>query len=107
MAQTPFGSQSLAELVRLVPIGTTVKLQKDVTAKDVYDRTLAYVWVGPVLINELMVERGYALSYRFPPDTLMARRIDLAQSAAETANVGLWRTGGFACPPFKFRRGDC
>lgn len=107
MGQSPFGAQALAELTRLMPVGTSVQLQKDVSEKDVFDRTLAYVWQGPVLMNELMVQRGFALAAKYPPDTLKAVQLSNAQQAAQQAQAGLWRTGGFTCTPANWRRGAC
>lgn len=107
MGQHPFGAQSKAELSRLMPTGTDVRLQRDITLTDVYGRRLAYVWQGTVLMNELLVARGYAIESRYPPDTLMIERLRAAERAAAATNAGLWATDGFACEPGDWRRGEC
>jgi len=37
-----------------------VKVELDSTKLDKYGRILGYIWVGDVLVNEALVERGYA-----------------------------------------------
>jgi micrococcal nuclease len=107
MGQTPFGAQARAELTRLMPIGTVVRLERDVSEKDVYGRHLAYVWQDMVFMNELLVKRGYALSAKYPPDTAMIPRLRDAEDFARESIAGLWQTGGFNCPPREYREGRC
>jgi micrococcal nuclease len=107
MGQIPFGTQARTELLRLLPIGTTVRLQRDITERDVYGRRLAYVWQGTVLMNELMVQRGYALTAIYPPDTAMLPVIRAAELQARTTVSGLWATGGFDCTPRDWRADRC
>jgi micrococcal nuclease len=107
MGQTPYGTEARTELLRLMPIGTTVRLQRDVTERDVYGRRLAYVWQGTVLMNELMVQRGYALTAVYPPDTAMIPVIRAAELQARTSVSGLWATGGFNCIPRDWRADRC
>lgn len=107
MNQRPFGRQSLGELERLMPVGTTVRLQRDVSRNDRYGRRLAYVWLDQQLINETLVARGYALSAKYPPDTLMHQRLVVAEAEARAGQRGLWREGGFVCVPADWRRRLC
>ena len=107
MGQSPFGAQARAELIRLMPIGTLVRLERDVSEKDVYGRHLAYVWQGAVFMNELLVKRGYALSASYPPDTAMIPRLREAEVNAREALAGLWQTGGFDCTPREWRQDRC
>lgn len=37
-----------------------IKVELDKTKLDKYGRILGYIWVGDVLVNEILVERGYA-----------------------------------------------
>jgi endonuclease YncB( thermonuclease family) len=56
--------------------GKTVLLWQDVSDRDRYDRLLAYVTVGKVFVNYELVARGFAQSYRYPPDTSCADVFD-------------------------------
>jgi micrococcal nuclease len=107
MGQSPFGAQARTELSRLLPIGTLVRLQRDVSDVDFYGRRLAYVWQEAVLMNELIVRRGYALTASYPPDTAMIPVFRAAEADARSTLAGLWATGGFDCTPRNWRQGNC
>jgi micrococcal nuclease len=105
--QRPYGNQSRDILATLMPMGSEVRLEFDVRPKDPYGRGLAYVWDDSVLINEVMVLRGWALSERFPPNTRMQDRLNVAQQRAKDRKAGLWGSGGFDCKPADRRRKNC
>ena len=101
------GRESSAALRRLVPLGTRVRLEEDLVPKDRWGRTLAYAWVGSTLVNEAMVQGGWAVLFTIPPNVKYANRLRRAQSDARHAGAGLWREDGFACPPAAWRHGEC
>lgn len=74
--------------------GKTVRLEKDVTDRDKYNRLLRYVWVGDTFINLELVKQGFAYSYSYPPDIKYQDQIVAAQQEAEKNKNGLWN----ACP---------
>jgi micrococcal nuclease len=67
-----------------------VRLEKDVSDTDRYGRLLRYVWVDGVLINELLVKEGFALSSTYPPDVKYQNLFVAAQKHARDNNLGLW-----------------
>ena len=101
------GRQAQEALRRLLPKGTTIRLERDVSPRDQYRRELAYVWVGPRLVNESMVREGWALLYTVPPNVKYAERLERAQKEARAARAGLWKSGGFACSPSAWRKREC
>lgn len=107
LAQGESGRRARAALSRLTPYGTSVRLERDVAPRDRYGRELAYVWNGSLLVNEALVLEGWAMLYTLPPNVKYAERLERAQKKARTANAGLWGTGGFACAPATYRRGEC
>ena len=70
--------------------GKEVRLEKDVSETDKYGRLLRYVWLGDMLVNEVLVKEGYAKSSTYPPDVKYQDRFTQAQSEARTNNMGLW-----------------
>jgi hypothetical protein len=50
-----------AALAEVIPDSASVWLERDVAPIDRYGRTLAYVWAGEILVNEHMLERGWAV----------------------------------------------
>lgn len=105
--QGPVYGTARDALLRLVPVGTDVMLEADVTPRDRYGRTLAWVWAGDSLVNEQMVAGGWAVLYTVPPNMRHMDRLRAAQDRAREAGVGLWAGDGFACLPSDYRRGRC
>ncbi|OGC92068.1 hypothetical protein A2899_04750 [Candidatus Amesbacteria bacterium RIFCSPLOWO2_01_FULL_49_25] len=79
-------SQKANELLQ----GQYVRLEKDVSETDRYNRLLRYVWKGDELVNETLVAQGFAAVSTFPPDVKYQDRFLAAQKAAREANLGLW-----------------
>jgi micrococcal nuclease len=75
-----------------LPIGEEVRLERDIVGRDDYGRLLAYVFrrADGVLINELVVARGFARPLTIAPNDSFSRRFVAAAVAAETADLGLW-----------------
>ena len=105
--QRPFGNQSRDVLAALIPVGRDIRLEFDVRPTDPYGRLLAYVWDGKTLVNEDMVQRGWAMAERFPPNVRLQSRLNEAQQRARDARSGLWASGGFDCKPGDRRRRNC
>jgi micrococcal nuclease len=105
--QQPIGAEARQALLRLLPQGSTVKLESDVAAHDQYGRVLAYVWAGSTLVNESMVRDGWAVLYTVPPNVRYSDRLQRAQEEARARRTGLWSQNGFECLPSDFRRGRC
>jgi micrococcal nuclease len=105
--QRPSGSKAQHALLGMLPPGSGVLLEHDVRLTDRYGRLLAYVWVGPTLVNEAMVRGGWAVLYTVPPNVKYAERFRRAQNEARTRGAGLWAQNGFACLPKDFRKRYC
>jgi micrococcal nuclease len=74
--------------------GKTVRLEKDITDRDKYNRLLRYVYVGDTFINLELVKQGFAYSYSYPPDIKYQEQFVKSQQEAREAKRGLWN----ACP---------
>jgi micrococcal nuclease len=74
--------------------GERVRLEFDVERTDRYGRTLAYVWIGGRLFNEVLVRQGFASVSTYPPNVTYVDRFLVAQRVAREQERGLW--GG--CP---------
>jgi len=105
--QQPIGAEARAALVRLLPPGSTVRLETDVAPYDQYGRALAYAWTGTTLVNATMVQDGWAVLYTVPPNLKYVDRLRRAQEEARARRTGLWSQHGFDCLPSDFRRGRC
>lgn len=67
-----------------------VRLEKDITDRDKYNRLLRYVWVGDTFINLELVKQGFAYSYSYPPDIKHQEQFINAQREARENKLGLW-----------------
>ena len=105
--QRPYGAQARAALLRMAPPGTALRLEGDVAATDRYGRVLAYAWLKSVLVNEALVQQGWAVQYTVPPNVKYADRFGRAQKEARARGRGLWSGRAFDCAPADFRRGNC
>ncbi|TSC53434.1 MAG: micrococcal nuclease [Parcubacteria group bacterium LiPW_39] len=74
--------------------GKMVRLEKDITDRDKYNRLLRYVWVGDLFVNLELVKQGFAYSYSYPPDIKYQDQLVKVQQEAREAKRGLWD----ACP---------
>ena len=71
--------------------GRHVRLELDVRERDRYQRLLAYVWVGDVMINAELVRRGYAQVMTVPPNVQHQELFRRLERDARQAGRGLWR----------------
>lgn len=82
-----------SEANRLLVEGKRVGLEFDVERTDKYGRTLAYVYVGGVMVNERLVKAGYAQVSTYPPNVKYVDRFLAAQREAREEDRGLWGDG--------------
>lgn len=84
-----FGNASRRALLTLAPVDSTVRLEVE-GEKDSQGRTLAYVFAGEKMVNEVLVKLGYAF-YRPDPDrTRYAPRLRAAEREAKQGRLGVW-----------------
>lgn len=107
MNQGTLGRRARQALLELAPPGKRLRVEMDVDPTDRYHRVLAWLWDGPVLINEAMVAGGWAVLYTVPPNVRYVGRIREAQRKARERNAGFWAEDGFSCMPSEHRRGHC
>lgn len=107
VSQRPFGRQARAALAELLPVGTEVRLERDVQLVDRYGRLLAYVWRDTLLVNWAMLRDGWAVLYTIPPNVQYVDEFTEAQAAAREQRWGLWAVDAFDCLPQDHRRGRC
>ena len=71
--------------------GKRVKLEYDVSRKDQYGRTLAYVYLQDgTFVNAELVKNGYAMVMTVPPNVKFADEFAKLQQEARENNRGLW-----------------
>lgn len=91
-----FGKEASAELTRLIPPGTVVRLVIDVEARDRYGRLLAYVYrvQDDLHVNLEMARHGFAAALTVPPNVAFTDAFVRAAADAREADRGLWSACG-------------
>ncbi len=70
--------------------GERVTLRFGAERRDVYDRLLAYVYLGDRFVNAELVRLGYARTLEIAPNVDYADRFARIQQEAADAGLGLW-----------------
>ena len=70
-----------------------VRLEKDVSETDRYGRLLRYVYVDDQMIQEVLLQEGYAVASAYPPDVKHQQRFEALEREAREAERGLWGEG--------------
>lgn len=94
-----FGDEATAFMSSLLPMGSPVLLERDVEARDDYDRLLAYVHADGLFVNLHLIEQGLAVDFPYPPNTTYAEEFSEAADIAARKGMGLWSHCGSADRP--------
>ena len=91
-----YGAEASARTADLLPVGSRVKLVRDVEARDRYDRLLAYVYRAEddLFVNLSLVTDGYADTLAIAPNDAHTVELSAARNEARVAGAGLWSTCG-------------
>jgi micrococcal nuclease len=85
----PFAMEALEANRRLVE-GKIVRLERDISQTDKYDRLLRYVYVDGMMVNAELVRLGLAEAKAYPPDTKYQEKLEKAEREAKQAGRGIW-----------------
>lgn len=87
-----FGPEATAFTKSLLPDGTSLHIERDVEARDVYGRLLAYVYRSNdgMFVNMEIIGQGYARPLTIPPNVAHAEEFVVGARTAEATDVGLW-----------------
>jgi micrococcal nuclease len=87
-----FGLEASAFLADLLPAGTEVRLERDLEARDPFDRLLAYVYrtSDDLFVNLEILRQGYGQPLTIPPNVAFSDRLVRASREAREAGRGLW-----------------
>lgn len=91
-----YGPESAEFLKTLLPKGTEVYIQQDISDKDRNDRYLRHIFIvdeeteDVYLLSEVLVLGGYARARSYPPDDLYDDVLEEAQEVADEEDAGLW-----------------
>ena len=95
-----FGPEASVFTSSLLPIGTRVRIERDLVGRDDYGRLLGYVYLDrdatpDTFVNMEIIRQGYATPLTIEPNSTYAHDFAKAAGEAEAAGLGLWA----ACSP--------
>lgn len=70
--------------------GKLVRLERDVSETDRYNRLLRYVYVDSVFVNAELVRAGLARARAYPPDTRYQDYLEKMEAEARRDGRGIW-----------------
>lgn len=74
----------------MLVLGQEVELELDEEPKDRFGRTLAYVYVGEVMMSRALVEQGYARTLVIKPNVRYAAELQALEADAKARGAGMW-----------------
>ncbi len=91
-----FADEATTFTESLLPVGTPVRLERDVVGRDDYGRILAYVYRADdgIFVNYEIVRQGYAQPLTIPPNVTFSELMVQAARDAERDDAGLWSACG-------------
>jgi micrococcal nuclease len=84
-------AQEATRLNRQLVEDKTVRLEKDISETDKYDRLLRYVYVEDVFVNAELVRQGLAWAKAYEPDIKYQDILEEAEVEARQARIGIWQ----------------
>lgn len=69
-------------------LGKEIRLQKDTSETDKYNRLLRYVYINNSFVNAEMIKGGYATALSIYPDTKYAQTFKMLEDDAQTLGLG-------------------
>jgi micrococcal nuclease len=75
---------------RRLVAGRRVRIAVDREPHDRYGRLLGYIYVQDLMVNEVLVRRGYARTLPIAPNTAHAATFAMLERSARQARIGLW-----------------
>jgi len=91
-----FGPEASDRLKELLPVGSVVYVERDVSDEDQYGRWLRHIWIldaeskEAFLVSEILVRGGYADARAYRPDDLFDEELADAERDAQREDVGMW-----------------
>jgi micrococcal nuclease len=106
MRQGKWGHAAKKRLKNLIGRSShSVNLELDIEHRDKYGRLLGYIWSSDgSMLNEQMVEEGYAVLYTVPPNVRYSDRFIRAEKKARGKRLGIWGPDGLRQKPSDWRK---
>lgn len=93
----PFAIEASDFVKKLLPVGKDVEVELGTNERDKYGRLLAYLYTDGKMVNQLLLEKGYArVAYVFAPNTKYIDEFRDIQEKAQLNEIGIWSIENYA-----------
>lgn len=94
----PLGKEAKEYTKQVVENAKKIELEFDIGPnRDKYSRLLAYVYVDGVMLQESLLEKGYArVAYIYPPNVRYVDEFKAIQSKSKQQALGIWKYENYA-----------
>ena len=91
-----FGPEATTFVEELLPVGTPIRIERDIVSRDDFGRILGYVFRAEdgIFVNYEVIRQGYGTPLSIEPNTTYRELMVDAATAAEVDDVGLWAACG-------------
>lgn len=88
----PLGIEAKEYTKQVLEQADKIELEFDIGQnRDKYSRLLAYVYVDGVMLQESLLEKGYArVAYIYPPNVRYVDQFEAIQKESQRAAIGIW-----------------
>jgi len=93
-------AQEATRYNRQLVAGKTVRLEKDISETDKYERLLRYVYVDGIFVNAELVRQGLAWAKVYEPDIKYQDYLEELETEAKQDGKGIWAMP-FPSPPIR------
>jgi micrococcal nuclease len=90
-AATECGAEAATEYNESLVSGRLVTLERDVSERDRFGRLLRYLYIDEELVQERIIEAGYAKAIRIEPDAREYVSLKALETQAQSNQIGLWQ----------------
>ncbi|MCR5201814.1 MAG: thermonuclease family protein [Lachnospiraceae bacterium] len=96
LVNTDWGKKA-SKFTKKILSGKKVTLKYDKSKKDIYGRTLAYVYYKKsgktIFLNNQLVKKGYARAVYYAPNKKYKAKFEKSQKYAKKHKIGFWKDG--------------
>jgi micrococcal nuclease len=99
---TKNAGKEIRDKLRDMLVGKEVRIITDKKQRP-YGRVLGYVYIGNTMVNQWLIEQGYAVPLFYQPNIKYQQEFEYLSEIAEESKAGFWGTGVFDKTPKQIR----
>jgi micrococcal nuclease len=95
--------KAIRDKVKELVLDKVVRIVTGKSDKDPYNRILAYIYIDDLMLNQWLIEQGYAVPLFYRPNTQYQQEFEYLSEIAREEGKGLWSGEVFDVTPKQVR----